>query len=72
MVLLDFTKDAEKPKTQRFLAYGGDFNERPTDYSFCCNGIVMATSGAFATVRGGEESLSEHPHPGSGCDVTEQ
>jgi len=42
-VLLDFTKDAEKPKTQRFLAYGGDFNDRPTDRSFCCNGIVTAT-----------------------------
>ena len=43
VALLEFTKDAEKPKTQRFLAYGGDFNERPTDYSFCCNGIVMGT-----------------------------
>ncbi len=41
-VLLDFTKDAEKPKTQSFFAYGGDFNDRPTDRSFCCNGIVMA------------------------------
>ncbi|MES2922595.1 MAG: glycoside hydrolase family 2 TIM barrel-domain containing protein [Verrucomicrobiota bacterium] len=43
VVLLDFTKDAEKPKTQRFLRYGGDFNDRPTDFSFCCNGLVMAT-----------------------------
>ncbi len=43
VVLLDFVKDAEKPKTQRFLAYGGDFNDRPTDYSFCSNGIVSAT-----------------------------
>jgi beta-galactosidase len=42
-LLLDFAKDAAKPKTQEFLAYGGDFNERPTDVSFCCNGIVMAT-----------------------------
>jgi beta-galactosidase len=53
-VLLDFTKDAEKPKTQRFLAYGGDFNDRPTDYSFCCNGIVTATlmpSPQFEEVR---------------------
>lgn len=40
---LDFAKDAQKPKTQRFLAYGGDFNDRPTDRSFCCNGIVAAT-----------------------------
>ena len=43
VVLLDFIKDAEKPKTQRFLAYGGDFNDRPTDRSFCSNGIVTAT-----------------------------
>ncbi|MES2660117.1 MAG: glycoside hydrolase family 2 TIM barrel-domain containing protein [Verrucomicrobiota bacterium] len=42
VVSLDFAKDAEKPKTQRFLAYGGDFNDRPTDISFCCNGIVTA------------------------------
>ncbi len=41
VLLLEFTKDAAKPKSQRFLAYGGDFNERPTEYSFCCNGIVM-------------------------------
>lgn len=39
----DFTRDAAKPKTQRFLAYGGDFNERPTDFSFCCNGLVSST-----------------------------
>jgi beta-galactosidase len=42
-LLLDFSKDAAKPKTQRFLAYGGDFNDRPTNRSFCCNGIVAAT-----------------------------
>lgn len=27
---------------QEYLAYGGDFNDRPTDYSFCGNGIVFA------------------------------
>ena len=41
IVLLDFTKDAEKPKAQKFFAYGGDFNDRPTDRSFCCNGLVQ-------------------------------
>ena len=41
-LLLDFAKDAEKPKTQRFFAYGGDFNDRPTDVSFCCNGLMSA------------------------------
>ncbi len=42
-VALDFAKDGGKPATQRFLAYGGDFNDRPTDGSFCSNGIVSAT-----------------------------
>ncbi|MFF2091436.1 glycoside hydrolase family 2 TIM barrel-domain containing protein [Paenibacillus sp. NPDC058174] len=27
---------------REFLAYGGDFDDRPTDYSFCGNGIVFA------------------------------
>jgi beta-galactosidase len=27
---------------KEFLAYGGDFDERPTDYGFCTNGIVYA------------------------------
>jgi len=39
---LDFTRDAQKPKTVEFMAYGGDYNDRPTDRSFSCNGIVMA------------------------------
>ncbi len=43
VLLLDFVKDAAKPKTQHFLAYGGDFNDRPTDRSFCCNGLMTAT-----------------------------
>jgi beta-galactosidase len=42
VLLLDFLKDAEKPKTLNFLAYGGDFTDRPTDFSFCCNGIFTA------------------------------
>ncbi|RYD40635.1 MAG: beta-galactosidase, partial [Verrucomicrobiaceae bacterium] len=39
---LDFVQDAAKPKTVEFLAYGGDFNERPTDGSFSCNGLVSS------------------------------
>ncbi|MBT2692564.1 glycoside hydrolase family 2 TIM barrel-domain containing protein [Bacillus sp. ISL-55] len=27
---------------KEFLAYGGDFEDRPTDYGFCTNGIVYA------------------------------
>ena len=40
---LDFAKDAEKPTPRMFLAYGGDFNDRPTDSSFCMNGLVTST-----------------------------
>jgi beta-galactosidase len=41
LVDIDFAKDGAKPKTMKFLAYGGDFNDRPTDRSFCCNGLVQ-------------------------------
>ena len=61
---LEFTKDAEKPKTQRFLAYGGDFNDRPTDRSFCCNGIVMATlspSPQFEEVKKAYQNIHTTP-----------
>ena len=27
---------------KEFIAYGGDFDDRPTDYNFCVNGIVYA------------------------------
>lgn len=27
---------------KKYLAYGGDFADRPTDYNFCVNGIVFA------------------------------
>lgn len=35
--LLTTTKYGEK-----YLAYGGDFGDRPTDYNFCVNGIIFA------------------------------
>lgn len=35
--LLTETKYGEK-----YLAYGGDFGDRPTDYNFCVNGIIFA------------------------------
>ncbi|MFC7338676.1 glycoside hydrolase family 2 TIM barrel-domain containing protein [Haloferula chungangensis] len=38
---LDFTKDAAKPKRRPYFAYGGDFNDRPNQRSFCLNGIVL-------------------------------
>ena len=28
---------------ERYLAYGGDFDEKPNDGPFCCNGLVGAT-----------------------------
>ncbi len=30
------------PNGQPYYAYGGDFNERPSDFDFCGNGIVFA------------------------------
>ena len=38
---LDFAKDAAKDKTRPYFAYGGDFNDRPNQRSFCLNGIVL-------------------------------
>ncbi|BCX46498.1 beta-galactosidase [Haloferula helveola] len=38
---LRFTEDAAKKKTRPFYAYGGDFNDRPSQRSFCLNGIMM-------------------------------
>jgi beta-galactosidase len=37
----DFTKDAEKPVKRIIAAYGGDYNDRPNQGSFCCNGICQ-------------------------------
>ncbi len=33
----DFNQVASK---KTYFAYGGDFGDRPADYSFCCNGLV--------------------------------
>ena len=32
--------DAKTGRPERFLAYGGDFDEQPNDGPFCCNGVV--------------------------------
>lgn len=40
-IQLDFIAAAAKPRTRGFYAYGGDFNDYPTQHSFCCNGLVM-------------------------------
>jgi beta-galactosidase len=37
----DFVQDAAKPEKIGALAYGGDFNDRPNQKSFCCDGIVL-------------------------------
>jgi beta-galactosidase len=37
----DFVQDAGKPEKVPVFAYGGDFNDRPNQKSFCCNGIVL-------------------------------
>ena len=35
-------EDARKPRSRRFYAYGGDFNDQPNQSSFCQNGIVRS------------------------------
>lgn len=30
-----------KPAAPTFLAYGGDWGDRPTDWNFCCNGLIQ-------------------------------
>lgn len=44
LLSFDFTKDAEKPSKRPALAYGGDYNDRPNQQSFCMNGIVQANN----------------------------
>ncbi len=40
---VDFLEAAARlPATQAFFAYGGDFNDQPTQRSFCFNGLVQA------------------------------
>jgi len=64
IVKLDFAQNAGKPKTQRFIAYGGDFNDRPTDVSFCANGIVTAAlepSPQFEEVKKAYQNIHTTP-----------
>jgi beta-galactosidase len=42
LVELQLTADARKPRSRRFHAYGGDFNDQPNQSSFCQNGIVRS------------------------------
>lgn len=42
LLALDLVAAARTPATRPFFAYGGDFNDRPNDNSFCFNGVVMA------------------------------
>ena len=54
VVEFDFTQDAEKAKERIYFAYGGDFNDRPSQRSFCLNGIVLpnlATGPQFDEVK---------------------
>lgn len=37
---INFADFKEVPSEKTYFAYGGDFGDRPTKYSFCCNGIV--------------------------------
>jgi len=42
LLWLDLAAAAFAPAPRAFYAYGGDFNDRPNDRSFCFNGLVMA------------------------------
>jgi len=35
-------KPAASYKEDWFMAYGGDYGDRPTDWNFCCNGLMRA------------------------------
>lgn len=51
--LADMAQDASKNPTRPLFAYGGDYNDRPSQRSFCLNGIVLpslAPSPQFAEV----------------------
>lgn len=42
LLSLDLVAAANTPATRAFFAYGGDYNDRPNDNSFCYNGVMMA------------------------------
>ena len=35
--------DPKTGKPERFLSYGGDYDEQPNDGPFCCNGVILPT-----------------------------
>ncbi len=37
---INFADFKEVASSKTYFAYGGDFGDRPTNYSFCCNGMV--------------------------------
>ena len=38
---IDFADFKQVPSKKTYFAYGGDFGDRPTDYSFNCNGLAL-------------------------------
>lgn len=38
---IDFTDFKQTPRNDKYFAFGGDFGDFPTDYSFCLNGLVQ-------------------------------
>lgn len=37
---IDFSNFKQIPSDKKYFAYGGNFGDLPTDFSFCCNGLV--------------------------------
>jgi beta-galactosidase len=49
--LIDQSLLAKDRYGKSFLAFGGDYGDRPTDYNFCVNGIVYGDRKASPKVQ---------------------
>lgn len=45
---------------EEFLAYGGDFGDRPTDYNFCVNGLIYANREASPKMQEVKQLFSDY------------
>lgn len=59
---------------EEYLAYGGDFDDRPTDFNFCCNAIFFADrtpSPKMAAVKANYQNFAfDFVNPGKSEDIT--
>ena len=57
---IDQAIETQNDDGKTVLAYGGDFEDRPSDYGFCTNGVVYANQHLFSKGSGNEGSLLQH------------